>query len=268
MSSPGASATSRASRRTRRRRVSIGLVGCRAGGNLRSAIVRGAAGRAGQSGTPLTSCSTTWPGSTLISGFVFVRWVDHLPEIRERFSQGAPNRRMVDICSGFQSGSSALRSDGSDHPHNQNTAHPGPLADPADPLGWHELDEPPVPAMRRARRIDVWDEDGTLGIDAMFRDSAWDPDGSEVVVHEYQMLGQADRATGRLLSVTAVPRVLPYAECPGAAPNASRMAGHRPAGHAHRGARAACRPPTAAPTSTTGCAHWPKCRCSAASLPG
>ncbi len=132
---------------------------------------------------------------------------------------------MVDICSGFQSGSSALRNDGSII-HNQNTAHPGPLADPTDPLGWHELDEPPVPAMRRARRIDVWEEeDGTLGIDAMFRDSAWDPDGSEVVVHEYQLLGQADRATGVLLSVTAVPRVLPYAECPGAAPNASWMAG-------------------------------------------
>ena len=79
--------------------------------------------------------------------------------------------------------------------------------------------------MRRARRIDVWDEGGALGIDAMFRDSAWDPDGREVVVHEYQLLGQADRASGVLLSVTAVPRVLPYAECPGAAPNASWMAG-------------------------------------------
>ena len=199
------------------------LVGCRAGNNLRSAIVRELPEeRAG--GTPLYLLLDDLAGSTLISGFVFVRWLDHLPEMRERFTKAAPNRQMVDICSGFQSGSSALRSDGSVI-HNQNTAHPGPLADPSDPLGWHELDEPPVPAMRRARRIDVWDEGGTLGIDAMFRDSAWDPDGSEVVVHEYQLLGQADRATGVLLSVTAVPRVLPYAECPGAAPNASWMAG-------------------------------------------
>ena len=59
----------------------------------------------------------------------------------------------------------------------------------------------------------------------MFRDSAWDPDGRELVVHEYQIFGQADGATGVLLSVTAVPRVLPYAECPGAAPNAAWMAG-------------------------------------------
>lgn len=102
---------------------------------------------------------------------------------------------------------------------------PGPLSDPDDPLGWHALDDPPLPAMRRARRIDVWDNGGILEIDAMFRDSAWDPDGTEIAVHEYQMLGQADRASGVLRSIVAVPRVLPYAECPGAAPNASRLAG-------------------------------------------
>jgi Protein of unknown function (DUF2889) len=199
------------------------LVGSRAGGNLRKAIAAELPEEVAN-GTPLHLLLDDLAGSTLISGFVFVRWLDHLPEMRERFTKAQPNRQMVDICSGFQSGSSALRSDGSVI-HNQNIAHPGPLADPTDPLGWHELDEPPVPAMRRARRIDVWDEGGTLGIDAMFRDSAWDPDGSEVVVHEYQLLGQADQASGVLQSITAVPRVLPYAECPGAAPNASWMAG-------------------------------------------
>ena len=198
------------------------LVGSRAGGNLRKAIAAELPDEASQ-GTPLHLLLDDLAGSTLISGFVFVRWLDHLPEMRERLTK-APIRQMVDICSGFQSGSSALRDDGS-IVHNQNTAYPGPLADPTDPLGWHELSEAPVPAMRRARRIDVWDEDGTLGIDAMFRDSAWDPDGREIVVHEYQLLGQADRTSGVLISVTAVPRVLPYAECPGAAPNAQWMAG-------------------------------------------
>ncbi len=199
------------------------LVGSRAGSNLRKAIAAEVSEEAAN-GTPLHLLLDDLAGSTLISGFVFVRWLEHLPEMRERFTKAPPNRQMVDICSGFQSGSSALRSDGSII-HNQNTAYPGPLADPTDPLSWHELDVPPVPAMRRARRIDVWDEGGTLGIDAMFRDSAWDPDGRELVVHEYQMLGRADRTSGLLLSVTAVPRVLPYAECPGAAPNASWMAG-------------------------------------------
>ena len=198
------------------------LVGCRAGGNLRKAIATELPEEA-ENGTPLHLLLDDLAGSTLISGFVFVRWLDHLPEMRERLTR-APIRQMTDICSGFQSGSSALRADGS-IVHNQNTAYPGPLADPSDPWCWHELDEAPVPAMRRARRIDVWDEDGILGIDAMFRDSAWDPDGRELVVHEYQLLGQADRASGVLISVTAVPRVLPYAECPGAAPNASWMEG-------------------------------------------
>ena len=55
-----------------------------------------------------------------------------------------------------------------------------------------------------------------IAVDAMFRDSCWDPDGHEEVVHEYELLGSADRSTGRSLSMIAVPRVLPYAECPGA----------------------------------------------------
>jgi hypothetical protein len=196
------------------------LVGSRAGGNLRKAIAAELPDEAAK-GSPLHLLLDDLAGSTLISGFVFVRWLDHLPEMRERFTKA---RQVADICSGFQTGSSALRSDGS-VVHNQNTAYPGPLADPSDPLAWHELDEPPVPSMRRARRIDVWDDAGVIGIDAMFRDSAWDPDGREVVVHEYQILGQAQRTSGVLLSVTAVPRVLPYAECPGAAPNAAWMAG-------------------------------------------
>ena len=164
-------------------------------------------------------------GATLIAGFVYFRWADHVPEIRQRMATNAPRRVMRDICSGFRDGSGALLPDGTISGIRHNTAHPGPLADPADPLGWHELDDHPDIAMRRARRVDLWDEDGVLGIDAMFRDSAWDPDGQEVVVHEYQIIGRADRATGKLLSLDAMPRVLPYAECPGAAPNAARMAG-------------------------------------------
>ena len=199
------------------------LLGSRAGGNLRKAIAAELPEEAAN-GTPLHLLLDDLAGSTLISGFVFVRWLDHVPEWRERFTKAPPSRKMVDICSGFQSGSNALRADGS-IVFNQNVAYTGPLADPTDPLGWHEFGEPSVPGMRRARRIDVWDDAGALGIDAMFRDSAWDPDGREIVVHEYQLLAQADRTSGVLLSVTAEPRVLPYAECPGAAPNAQWMAG-------------------------------------------
>jgi hypothetical protein len=132
---------------------------------------------------------------------------------------------MQGICAGFREGSSSLLSDGSLSGLRQNTAEPGPLVDPADPLGWHVVDVQPEIAMRRARRIDVWEDDGLLSIDAMFRDSCWDPGGAEAVVHEYQILGRADPATGVLVSVEARPRVLPYVECPGAAPNATWMVG-------------------------------------------
>jgi hypothetical protein len=99
------------------------------------------------------------------------------------------------------------------------------LGDPADPLGWHELEDPPEIAMRRARRIDVWRNDDELEFDTMFRDSCWIPEGHEVVLHEYEVVGTADAATGVLRSVQAIARVLPYPECPLAAPNAPRLVG-------------------------------------------
>jgi hypothetical protein len=200
-----------------------GLVGCRAGANLRSAIAQELPGEV-VAGTPLYLLLDDLAGSTLISGFAFLRWADRTPEIKARLDK-APRHVMRDVCAGFRDGASSLLSDGSISALRQNTARAGPLADPQDPMGWHELDDPPEIAMRRARRIDVWDDDGLLCVDAMFRDSCWDPDGAEVVIHEYQITATADRATGMLLTVDAVPRVLPYVECPAAAPNASWMAG-------------------------------------------
>jgi hypothetical protein len=79
--------------------------------------------------------------------------------------------------------------------------------------------------MRRARRVDVWIDGDALVVDGMFRDSCWEPDGTEVAVHEYSIEAFVDRATGRVASVTATPRVLPFAECPAAAPNAAWMVG-------------------------------------------
>jgi Protein of unknown function (DUF2889) len=200
------------------------LVGCRAGANLRAAIAEGLPDEV-EDGTPLHLLLDDLAGSTLIAGFVYSRWVDEIPGLRARISGSASKRFMRDICAGFREGSSALLPDGTISAVTHNTAHPPPLADPADPIGWHDLGDHPEIAMRRARRIDVWRQSGGVHIDAMFRDSCWDPDGLEVVVHEYQILGVADPSAERLLSVRACPRVLPYAECPAAAPKASRMAG-------------------------------------------
>ena len=199
------------------------LVGVRAGSGLRGAIARELPEEV-EAGTPLHLLLDDLGGTTLIAGYTYFRWADVYPEMRRRI-ENAPPRVMQGTCSGFRPGSIGLKDDGTLSHARQNTARTESLVDPSDPVGWHELHEHPQIGMRRARRIDVWANEGLIEIDAWFRDSVWVPEGHEEAIHEYQMLGRADRATGTLLSVTAVPRVLPYAECPGAAPNASRMAG-------------------------------------------
>jgi hypothetical protein len=199
------------------------LVGVRAGSGLRSAIARELPEEV-EGGTPLYLLLDDLGGTTLIAGYTYFRWADVFPEVRRRIENG-PQRVMQGTCSGFRPGSIALKDDGTLSHVRQNTARTASLVDPSDPIGWHELHEHPLIGMRRARRIDVWANEALIEIDAWFRDSVWTPEGHEEAIHEYQMLGQADRETGTLLSVTAQPRVLPYVECPGAAPNATWMAG-------------------------------------------
>lgn len=199
------------------------LVGRSAGSGLRKAIAAELPEEV-EAGTPLHLLLDDLAGATLIAPYIYYRWSDVYPEIRLRIENG-PRHVMQGTCSGFRPGSSGLRPDGTLLQVGKNTARTRSLDDPADPLGWHELHEHPDVAIRRARRIDVWVDDGRIEIDAMFRDSVWAPEGHEEVLHEYQMLGSAERATGTLLAITAVPRVLPYAECPGAAPNAAWLEG-------------------------------------------
>jgi hypothetical protein len=199
------------------------LVGARAGGRLRGALGEVVPDLRDE-GAPLYLLLDDLAGASLIAGFVWFRWRDHLPELAELRGKRSM-RSMQGICSGFRPGASSLNADGSQSGIPHQVALVPPLTDPDDPLGWHELRQPPPMAMRRARRIDVWDEHGTLRIDAMFRDSCWDPDGTEVAVHEYHLLATADRATGSLASVVAEPRVLPYDECPAAAGNVGVLLG-------------------------------------------
>jgi hypothetical protein len=199
------------------------LVGRKGGGGLRAAIAEELPDQLEQ-GTPLQLLLDDLAGSTLIAGFAMFRWVDHLPELAQLRGR-LPRRSMQGICAGFAPGASSLLADGTQSGVGHNVARVPPLAAADDPDGWHVLDDHPPMAMRRARRIDVWADGGELGVDAMFRDSCWDPDGSEAAVHEYQLLATADRATATLTSVVALPRVLPYAECPAAAPNAGWLTG-------------------------------------------
>jgi hypothetical protein len=78
--------------------------------------------------------------------------------------------------------------------------------------------------MRRARRIDVWVA-GAIEIDAMFQDSATTPAGGRAAIHEYTIRAAVDPHTMRLASVRALPRTLPYPECPRALDTLPRLVG-------------------------------------------
>jgi fluoride ion exporter CrcB/FEX len=200
-----------------------GLVGAAGGGHLRRALEE-VVPDLRVDGAPLHLLLDDIAGSTLIAGFAFFRWRDHLAELKD-LPRRIPMRSMEGICSGFRTGASSLNPDGTQSgiPH-QVQAVP-PLVDPEDPLGWHELEPPPAMAMRRARRIDVWADEGRVMVDAMFRDSCWEPDGTEIAVHEYQVLASSDASTATLADVEAIPRVLPYDECPMAAANVGLLVG-------------------------------------------
>ena len=60
---------------------------------------------------------------------------------------------------------------------------------------------------------------------ALFRDTHVDPTGAETILHEYALTATVDAATGAFTSCSAVPRVLPWVECPVAAASADRLVG-------------------------------------------
>src|SRR5690606_6820017 len=57
------------------------------------------------------------------------------------------------------------------------------------------------------------------------RDSLWDVDGSELALHEYTLQARVDRDSRAITAIDATPRVLPFPECPGAAPHVTRLVG-------------------------------------------
>jgi hypothetical protein len=199
------------------------LIGSRGGGGFRGVVDQALPGER-EAGTGLYLLLDDIAGATLIAGFAWSRWkVDWRERARQSgIDEGEMRRRMEGICSGFRPGSSALLPDAmSAH----NVAVVPSLGDLTDRWSWHDLGDHPAVAMRRARRIDVWSNDHEIVVDAMFRDSCWTPEGTEVAVHEYRLDATVDAQTMTLSSLVAEPRVLPYPECPGAAPNVVRMLG-------------------------------------------
>jgi len=170
------------------------------------------------------------PAATLVGGYATmhaVRRGDLERTDMQRRRPPGPMLQVADLCAGWQTGGvimTELNSVG-EVPHVTGPVAPD-INDPTDPWAWHDADPLPPNGLRRRRRIDlIAIEDGTVEIDALFRDSHMDPDGRETVLHEYTVQARVDPSRDRILECRATPQVLPWLECPQAAASASRLAG-------------------------------------------
>jgi hypothetical protein len=203
-----------------------GLVGAQGGTYLRTAIDEVLPGERAAA-TPLHLLLDDIAGTSLIAGFV---WTRHMtPEEFASLQRNAPSgfgqRKGKVICSGLRPGGSAQQAFAGETESVHAIRTAGPLVVDGDALAWHEFPERPAVSMRRHRRIDVTPTDGVLEIDAFFRDSYWEPDGTEMALHEYDVAATLDIAELTLQSVVATPRVLPFPECQWAPEHAALMVG-------------------------------------------
>ena len=202
-----------------------GLVGVRAGGESRRQIAATVSDRIG---TPFYQILDDFAGASLVAGWIWSQWLEDWAAFTQNSDQRQSHGRngnMLDICTGFAEGSSALLGGGTIGPAFQDPTHVGALEDVGDPAGWHEMPEQTGPAMRRARRIDLWRDGDMIMVDAAFQDSGTSPKGGRRGVHEYRVYAEVDAQTGVLLTLQALPLILPFAECPGASVKAARLVG-------------------------------------------
>lgn len=203
------------------------LIGVRAGGESRRQI---AAILDGRIGTPLYQILDDFAGASLVAGWIWSQWVDDWEAVvkkPDRQQSHGRNGNMTDICTGFAEGSTAVLGAGTRSENFQDPPHVGTLINEQDPAGWHAMPDQAGPAMRRARRMDVWRDNDLLMVDAAFQDSGTVPTGERRGVHEYRVYAEIDAQTGVLLTLQALPLILPFVECPGASVKAGRMVGRK-----------------------------------------
>lgn len=165
------------------------------------------------------------PGATLVSGYARFPTgkcdMNADPAARRTFLSGR-----INLCSGFSESGTMLtemsRTGALPLPYGPVAP---PLESPEHPLAWHAIDPLQPNGIRRRRLMDVAEVDERLLVRAMFRDSHRDDHGVETVIHEYDLTAEIDRADLRVLAIEAMPRVLPWVECPHAAASATRLLG-------------------------------------------
>jgi Protein of unknown function (DUF2889) len=201
------------------------LLGVRAGGASRLAM---AAILGDIVGTPTFQLLDDFAGASLVAGWIWSQWRGDWasgPQRAAQQSTAGRKGRMDDICTGFTVGGSAFKADGTPDNVNQSYTEVGPLEHPDDAAGWHPLPFQEGPKKRRARRIDLWRENGVVMVDAGFQDSGANPAGGRTAIHEYRVYAEIDPVSYQLLALQALPLILPYRECPGASVKATRMIG-------------------------------------------
>jgi hypothetical protein len=201
------------------------LVGVRAGGASRRAI---AEILGDLRGTPTFQVLDDFAGASLVAGWIWSQWRGDWASGPQRSAQQSTAGRkgvMNDICTGFTTGGSAFKADGTPDNVNQSFTEVGPLEHPDDAAGWHPMPFQQGPRKRRARRIDLWLQNDVIMVDAGFQDSGSNPAGGRTAIHEYRLYAEIDPVTSRLLALQALPLILPYRECPGASVKATRLIG-------------------------------------------
>lgn len=194
------------------------LIGRSAGSGFRGAVLAADPALPGRC-NPLYQLLDDVPVTTLISGVAAT-------SERRRRGEPTPYRRISpfgrDMCAGYADGGTIMN-------EIDEVGRPpmvtGPVAGEVrtdDPWAWHELPQLPPHSMRRARRTDVLPGTRTR-VDVFYRDSYVRADGLETVVHEYTV--ELELEDGAVHSIRAVPRVLPWVECPVAAASANRLTG-------------------------------------------
>jgi hypothetical protein len=166
------------------------------------------------------------PIGVLLSGYATLREAQRFGGADPGQAVGPEMEYMADLCSGWRSQGTLMTSirRGRGVPM-QDAPAARPLTAENDPLAWHEIGSLAHGTIRRTRRLDVLVEDDSIAVDAFFRDSYGEPDGTEIVLHEYGMSAVVDPATFVVRDAVADAHVLPYDECSDAAGSARTLVG-------------------------------------------
>lgn len=165
-------------------------------------------------GRPLVVLLDDLVGCCIIETWIKANWDAGPSEIFDRSD-------FENVCIGYATGSSGLS-----HPRDGNRPKYVPALERADdPIAFHPLAPDIDRTLRRVRRIDVWREEDSIHVDAMFQDSGVLPGTRRSALHEYRVFARLVRANGCLTikGLEAFPGRLPYAECSGARYNIERL---------------------------------------------